>query len=881
MLEDIDVLETQEWLDSIESLVENEGLERAQFIIEKALQYAKEKHVQVNSLGNTPYINTIPVDDEPEYPGNLALEKRINSIVRWNAIMIILRASAKHLELGGHITTFQGDADMYEVGFNHFFHGKDANHGGDLVFFQGHSAPGIYARAFAEGRLTKEDLDAFRQEAINKGISSYPHPRLMQDFWQFPTVSMGLSAVSAIYHAKFLKYLQNRELLNTEGRKVWAFLGDGEMDEIESKGAVPLAGRLKLDNLIFVISSNLQRLDGPVEPNHKSVQEFENFFAGSGWNVIKVLWGSAWDKLLKKDQSGKLAQLMLETLDGDFQTIAAKDGAYMRENFFNKYPETKALVADLTDQDLEQLYFGGHDSLKVFAAFKEAVNHKGQPTLILASTVKGFGLGDEAEARNTAHQAKKLSMDTVKHVRDRLGMNFTDEELQDYPYVEIAKDSPEYQYIQESRKKLNGFVPSRTSTYTPFKVPALQDFDKLLEAQARPISTTMAFVRVLNTLLKDKNLGKNIVPIVADEARTFGMEGLFRQVGIYDPEGAKFTPEDKASVAYYKTDVKGQLLQEGINELGAASSWLAAATSYSTNSLPMIPFFVYYSMFGFQRIGDLLWAAGDQRARGFLIGGTSGRTTLNGEGLQHEDGHSQVISSLYPSCVSYDPAFAFEVPVIIQDGIRRMYGENPEDIFYYITTLNETYDQPAIPEGAEEGILKGIYKFETLGDNEIQVQLLGSGAILRHVRQAARILADEYNISSTVFSVPSFTEAAREARSVARYNRLNPTQAPKVSHLQSVLDNLPTVAATDYVKAYAEQITPFINTTSYAVLGTDGFGRSDSRENLRRHFEVDAENIVVAALYEIAKRGDISLDVVADAIAKFNLDTNPVDPIYR
>lgn len=881
-MQDIDIIETNEWLASIDSLVKQEGPERAQFIIDQVLQRAKDLHVQLEESSTTPYINTIPVEEEPAYPGDLTLEERIKSVIRWNSIMIVLRASDKHLELGGHIATYQGDADIYEVGFNHFFQAKDANHAGDLVFFQGHSSPGMYGRAFTEGRLSQVQVDNFRQEVDGNGLSSYPHPRLMPDFWQFPTVSMGLGAVSAIYHAKFLKYLDNRGLKKLGNRKIYSLLGDGEMDEIESRGAISIAGKLGLDNLIFILSCNFQRLDGPVEPNHKSIQEFEQFFKGSNWNVIKLLWGSAWDKLFQKDTTGKLMQLIMETKDGDFQDLASKDGAYMRKNFFGKYPETAALVADMNDTELSKLYRGGHDSVKIYAALKKAHDTaNGKPTVILASTVKGFGLGTEVEARNTAHQAKKLTLDTLYHVRTRLDLNLTDKEIANFPYITLEKDSEEYKYLHARRNELGGFLPKREETYsTVMPVPALDNFSKLFEAQARPISTTMSFVRALNILLKDKVWGQHIVPIVPDEARTFGMEGLFRQIGIYDPLGAEFTPEDKSQVAFYKTDTKGQLLEEGINELGATAMWLAAGTSYSTNDLPMIPFFVYYSMFGFQRVGDMLWSAGDQRVRGFLIGGTSGRTTLNGEGLQHEDGHSQLLSSTFPSCISYDPAFSFEVPVIIQDGIRRMYGDAPEDIFYYITTLNETYEQPAMPEGAEEGIRKGMYKFETLGTNEIQLQLLGSGAIFRYVREAAKILADEYNISSAVFSTPSFTEIAREARSVTRWNRLHPTSEKRKTYLSTILADVPTIAATDYVKAYPEQIAPFMPTTRYTVLGTDGFGRSDSRENLRRHYEVDAPHIVIAALYELAVCGDISMDTVAEAIQKYNIDTESMDPLY-
>ena len=877
---DVDPIETNDWLAAIDSLIREEGIERAQFIIDQVMQQARAGGVSLPSGITTDYVNTIPVSEQPAYPGNLEIERRIRSYVRWNAVMMVLRGQKKDLDLGGHLSTFQSAATMYEVGFNHFFKAATEKNGGDLVFFQGHAAPGMYARAFLEGRLTEEQLDNFRQEVHGKGLSSYPHPKLMPDFWQFSTVSMGLGPVNAIYQARFLKYLQNRGLKDTADQKVYAFLGDGEMDEIESKGALTFAAREHLDNLIFVISCNLQRLDGPVNGNGKIVQELEGLFVGAGWEVIKVMWGSRWDKLFAKDTTGKLTQLMMEVVDGDYLTFKSKDGAYVREHFFGRYPETAALVADMTDDEIWALQRGGHDPLKVFAAFKKAQN-AGKPVVILVQSVKGYKIA-EAESKNTAHQSKKMSADSIKAYRDYFHIPVKDEDLESLPYVTFPEDSEEYKYLHEHRKALQGYVPARQPKFTvDFKVPELSEFSALLEAQSRPISTTMAFVRFLNTLLKDKNVGQHIVPIVADEARTFGMEGLFRQIGIYNPHGQNYVPSDRDLVAYYREAKDGQVLQEGINELGATSSWLAAATSYSVSNMPMIPFFIYYSMFGFQRVGDLMWAAGDQLARGFMIGGTSGRTTLNGEGLQHEDGHSHIQSLTIPNCVSYDPAFAYEVAVIMQDGINRMYGEKQEDVFYYITTLNEIYDQPAMPEGSEEGIRKGLYKFERVqGKGKGEVQLLGSGAILRHVREAAQILANDYGISSDVYSAPSFTEAAREGADAVRWNMLHPTETPRVPYVAQVMNDKPTVAATDYMKLFAEQIRAYVPAKHYHVLGTDGFGRSDSRANLRDHFEVDAHHVVVAALHVLAQEGTVDKKVVAEAIAKYGIDPERLNPLY-
>ena len=877
---DVDPIETNDWLAAIDSLIREEGIERAQFIIDQVMQQARAGGVSLPSGITTDYVNTIPVSEQPAYPGNLEIERRIRSYVRWNAVMMVLRGQKKDLDLGGHLSTFQSAATMYEVGFNHFFKAATEKNGGDLVFFQGHAAPGMYARAFLEGRLTEEQLDNFRQEVHGKGLSSYPHPKLMPDFWQFSTVSMGLGPVNAIYQARFLKYLQNRGLKDTADQKVYAFLGDGEMDEIESKGALTFAAREHLDNLIFVISCNLQRLDGPVNGNGKIVQELEGLFVGAGWEVIKVMWGSRWDKLFAKDTTGKLTQLMMEVVDGDYLTFKSKDGAYVREHFFGRYPETAALVADMTDDEIWALQRGGHDPLKVFAAFKKAQN-AGKPVVILVQSVKGYKIA-EAESKNTAHQSKKMSAESIKAYRDYFHIPVKDEDLESLPYVTFPEGSEEYKYLHEHRKALQGYVPARQPKFTvDFKAPELSEFSALLEAQPRPISTTMAFVRFLNTLLKDKEVGKHIVPIVADEARTFGMEGLFRQIGIYNPHGQNYVPSDRDLVAYYREAKDGQVLQEGINELGATSSWLAAATSYSISNVPMIPFFIYYSMFGFQRVGDLMWAAGDQLARGFMIGGTSGRTTLNGEGLQHEDGHSHIQSLTIPNCVSYDPAFAYEVAVIMQDGINRMYGEKQEDVFYYITTLNEIYDQPAMPAGSEEGIRKGLYKFESVqGKGKGEVQLLGSGAILRHVRDAAQILANDYGISSDVYSAPSFTEAAREGADAVRWNMLHPTETPRVPYVAQVMNDKPAVAATDYMKLFAEQIRAYVPAKHYHVLGTDGFGRSDSRANLRDHFEVDAHHVVVAALHVLAQEGTVDKKVVAEAIAKYGIDPERLNPLY-
>ncbi|EJL7016210.1 pyruvate dehydrogenase (acetyl-transferring), homodimeric type [Vibrio cholerae] len=882
MKHDVDALETQEWLAALESVVREEGVERAQYLLEQVLEKARLDGVDMPTGVTTNYINTIPAAQEPAYPGDTTIERRIRSIIRWNAIMIVLRASKKDLELGGHMASFQSSAAFYETCFNHFFRAPNEKDGGDLVYYQGHISPGIYARAFVEGRLTEEQLDNFRQEVDGKGLPSYPHPKLMPEFWQFPTVSMGLGPISAIYQARFLKYLNGRGLKDTTAQRVYAFLGDGEMDEPESRGAISFAAREKLDNLCFLINCNLQRLDGPVMGNGKIIQELEGLFRGAGWNVVKVIWGNGWDKLLAKDTTGKLLQLMNETIDGDYQTFKSKDGAYVREHFFGKYPETAALVADMTDDEIFALKRGGHESSKLYAAYKNAQETKGRPTVILAKTVKGYGMGDAAEGKNIAHQVKKMDMTHVLAMRNRLGLQdlISDEAVNNLPYLKLEEGSKEFEYLHARRKALHGYTPQRLPNFTgEFVVPALEEFKPLLEEQSREISSTMAYVRSLNILLKDKNIGQNIVPIIADEARTFGMEGLFRQIGIYNPHGQNYTPQDRDIVSYYKEATSGQVLQEGINELGAMSSWVAAATSYSTNNLPMIPFYIYYSMFGFQRVGDMAWMAGDQQARGFLLGATAGRTTLNGEGLQHEDGHSHILAGTVPNCISYDPTFAYEVAVILQDGIRRMYGEQ-ENVFYYLTLMNESYAHPAMPAGAEEGIRKGIYKLETHAGNKAKVQLMSSGTIMNEVRKAAQILSEEYGVASDVYSVTSFNELARDGQACDRFNMLHPEAEVKVPYIAQVMGTEPAIAATDYMKNYADQVRAFIPAQSYKVLGTDGFGRSDSRENLRRHFEVNAGYVVVAALNELAKRGEVEKSVVAAAIKKFDIDTEKTNPLY-
>ena len=881
---DQDPIETKEWLDALQGVITHEGVDRAAYLIDEQISYARVNGVVQPFHAETPYINTIPVERQAKLPGDPKIEHRIRSYTRWNAMAMVLRAN-KDTNVGGHISSFQSAATLYDVGYNHFWHAPSAQHGGDLVFVQGHSAPGVYARAYMLGRLTDEHLDNFRQEVDGKGISSYPHPWLMPDFWQFPTVSMGLGPIMAIYQARFMRYLEDRGLAKTEGRKVWAFLGDGETDEPESLGAIGMAGREHLDNLCFVINCNLQRLDGPVRGNGKIIQELESEFRGAGWNVIKVVWGTHWDALFARDKKGILMKRLGEIVDGEYQTLKAKNGAYVREHVFNT-PELKALVADWSDEDVWNLNRGGHDPHKVYAAFHAATHHKGQPTVILAKTIKGYGMGSSGEAMNIAHQAKKMSDDDIRAFRDRFDIPVPDDQLAQLPYVKFPEGSKELEYMRSRRMELGGYLPQRRSKAESLEVPKLDTFAPLLEAtsEGREISTTMAFVRLLNIVIKDKVLGKRVVPIVPDESRTFGMEGMFRQLGIWSQVGQLYTPQDHDQLMFYKEDKHGQILQEGINEAGAMCDWIAAATSYSTHGVPMLPFYIFYSMFGFQRIGDLAWAAGDMRSRGFLLGGTAGRTTLNGEGLQHEDGHSHLWSGAVPNCISYDPCFAFELAVIIQDGMRRMMTDQ-EDVYYYITLMNENYAHPAMPKGSEQDILKGMYRLTSVGDSKAKqrVQLLGSGTIFREVIAAADMLRDDWGVASDIWGCPSFTELARDWNAVNRHNLLHPTDKPVLSHVEKMLVSQvgPVVAATDYVRLFAEQIRPAIHNLGkrYTVLGTDGFGRSDTRERLRHFFEVDRRWVTVAALKTLADEGQIKHQVVADAMKKYGLDPNKPNPM--
>ncbi|CAL4320114.1 Pyruvate dehydrogenase E1 component [Buchnera aphidicola (Periphyllus testudinaceus)] len=875
---DIDPIETKDWLDSMKSIIQKDGYKRGIFLINKILKKYKKINIFKTKKNISDYINTISVKNEPIYPGNIELEKKICSAVRWNAIMMVLKASQKKLDLGGHLSSFQSSAVIYEVCFNHFFHANNNFDLGDVIYFQGHISPGIYSRAYLEGRITKKQINNFRQEINGNGLSSYPHPKLMPNFWQFPTVSMGLGPICAIYQAKFLKYLKNRNLKDTSKKTVYVFLGDGEMDEPESKGAINIAAREKLDNLIFIINCNLQRLDGPVVGNGKIINELESFFNGAGWKTIKVIWGDKWDRLLKKDKTGKLIQLMNETVDGDYQTFKSKNGAYVRKYFFGKYQETLNLVKNMTDDEIWDLNRGGHDFKKVYAAFKKAKSIKLRPVVIFFHTIKGYGMGSKIEGNNIAHQVKTINFEDIQRIKNKFKIPILDEDLKNFPYIHFKKFSKEYNYLHDKRKKLGGYVPERIKNFSSyFSIPHLKDFSPLLIEQQKKISTTIAFVRILYILLNNKNLSKRIVPIIADEARTFGMEGLFRKIGIYNLNGQNYTPQDKNLLSYYKEDKSGQILQEGINELGAAASWLASATSYSTNNFPMIPFYIYYSMFGFQRIGDLCWAAGDQQARGFLIGGTSGRTTLNGEGLQHEDGHSHIYSLTIPNCISYDPAYAYELAVIIQDGIKRMYGKKQENIYYYITTTNENYRMPKFIPETKKGICKGIYKLESF-PSKLSVQLLGSGSILRLVRKAALILFENYNIGSDIYSVTSFTELARDGQDCDRWNLLHPSEEKKIPYISLIMNNKPAIVSTDYMKLYAEQIRKYVPSRSYKVLGTDGYGRSDSRKNLRNYFEIDEYYIVIAALGELAKFEQINMKLVVDAIKKFNIKKDKVNP---
>ncbi|MEY6432408.1 pyruvate dehydrogenase (acetyl-transferring), homodimeric type [Thioalkalicoccus limnaeus] len=876
---DIDPRETQEWLDALEAVLEHEGVERAHYLLEQLIDKARRSGAYLPYRANTAYLNTIPVQHQPHLPGDRAMERRIRSIVRWNAMAMVVQANRLSTELGGHIASFASVATLFDVGYNHFFRARSKDHGGDLVFIQGHSAPGIYARAFIEGRLSEEQLYHFRQEVEGQGLSSYPHPWLMPDFWQFPTVSMGLGPLMAIYQARFMRYLQDRGLVNTQDRKVWAFLGDGEMDEPESLGAISLAARERLDNLIFVVNCNLQRLDGPVRGNGKIIQELEAVFRGAGWNVIKVVWGSYWDPLLARDKQGLLLKRMEECVDGDYQTYKARGGRYTREHFFGKYPELADMVANMSDEDIWRLNRGGHDPVKIFAAYAAATAHRGQPTVILAKTVKGYGMGVAGEGMNITHSQKKMGEAALKAFRDRFNIPISDDQIAAAPFYKPPVDSPESRYLHERRAALGGYLPARCDEAPPLTIPGLEIFAPLLEGGGdKEMSTTMALVRLLTLILRDKTIGPLVVPIVPDEARTFGMEGLFRQLGIYSSVGQLYEPVDSDQLMYYREDKKGQILQEGINEAGAISSWIAAATAYANHGQAMIPFYVYYSMFGFQRVGDLIWAAGDMRARGFLIGGTAGRTTLAGEGLQHQDGHSHIVAATIPNCRAYDPAFAYELAVIVQDGLRRMY-QDKESCFYYITTMNENYAQPAMPEGIVAGILQGMYRLRTGAEGATRVQLLGSGAILREALAAAELLERDFEVAADVWSVTSFNELRREGLDVERWNRLHPDEPPRASFVETQLADTagPIIAASDYQRTYADQIRPFVP-RRYCVLGTDGFGRSDLRRQLRRFFEVDRHYIVLTALKALADDGQVPISTVTAALDKYRIDPEKPNP---
>ncbi len=880
---DPDPEETREWIEALEAVIEQEGGRRAHYLLEQLIDQARRSGVNLPYKATTAYVNTIPPHLQEKMPPDAdpAMERRIRSYIRWNAMAMVVRANRESSELGGHIATFASSATLYDVGFNHFWRAPSHEHGGDLVYFQGHSSPGIYARAFLEGRLSEEQLDHFRQEVDGKGLSSYPHPWLMPHFWQFPTVSMGLGPIMSIYQARFLRYMHDRGLANTRDRHVWAIIGDGEVDEPETLGSISLAARERLDNLTWVINCNLQRLDGPVRGNGKIIQELEAIFRGAGWNVIKVIWGGYWDPLLARDTKGLLRRRMEEAVDGDYQNYKAKDGAYVRKHFFGKYPELLDMVATMSDEDIWRLNRGGHDPHKVYAAYAAALKHQGQPTVILAKTVKGYGMGASGEARMGTHSQKKMDLEDMKRFRDRYNLPLSDEEVAEAKYYRPPEDSEEIRYLKSRREKLGGFLPVRQVLGTPLEIPPLETFRPLLEGSGeREMSTTMAFVRLLTLLTRDKNIGRHVVPIVPDEARTFGMEGLFRQLGIYSSVGQLYEPQDRDQVMYYREDKRGQILEEGITEAGAMSSWIAAATAYSTHGVNMIPFYIFYSMFGFQRVGDLIWAAGDMQARGFLIGGTAGRTTLAGEGLQHQDGHNLITAASVPNCVSYDPGFAYELAVIVHDGMRRMYVDQ-ENVFYYVTAMNENYPQPPMPKGVEEGILRGIYRFRKGGRRKLRVQLMGSGAILREVIAAADLLREDWNVDADIWSVTSFNELKRDALDAERWNLLHPEAEPRKGYLETVLEGVrgPFVAATDYMKNYADQVRAWIPGT-YVVLGTDGFGRSDTRANLRRHFEVNRYYVAVAALHALARDGAIGRERVAEAIARYGIDAEKINPLY-
>ncbi len=876
-------LEIQDWRESISSVIAYEGTGRADDILGEVVERARASGAAIPFASSTAYINTISVKDEAPIPGDREIEQRIGAAIRWNAAALVLRANKESTELGGHIASYQSAATLYETGFNHFWHAPSDAHGGDLVLIQGHSSPGIYARAFLEGRLSEDQLLNFRQEVGGHGLSSYPHPWLMPDFWQFPTVSMGLGPLMAIYQARFLKYLHARGLADTEDRKVWVFCGDGEMDEPESLGAIALAGREKLDNLIFVINCNLQRLDGPVRGNGKIIQELERNFRGAGWNVLKVIWGPQWDELLSRDTTGKLRQLMEECVDGEYQVFKSRDGAFIRKNFFGRYPETAALVEDWSDEKIWRLTRGGHDPSKVYAAYAAASEHKDQPTCILAKTVKGYGMGAAGEGTMLAHSSKKMDVNTLRQFRDRMKVSVSEEQIENLSFIRFPKGSPEDNYLHAMRDKLGGYLPQRRRKSISLEAPPLSLFESQLKgSDGREISTTMAFVRILTALMRDKELGRRIVPIVPDESRTFGMEGMFRQFGIFSQVGQLYVPQDADQLMFYKEDKSGQMLQEGINEAGAMASWIAAATSYATSNVPMVPFYIFYSMFGFQRVGDLAWAAGDERSRGFLLGGTSGRTTLNGEGLQHEDGHSHILSATVPNCVSYDPTFNYEVAVVIQSGLKRMLTDQ-EDVFFYLTLLNENYEHPAMPEGVEDGIIKGMYLFRAAENAKgHKVQLMGSGAILREVIAAADLLRSDWGIEADIWSVTSFTELAREARDAERWNLLHPTEKPRVPYVTRMISERgegPVIASTDYMKMYADQVRPSVP-NKYSVLGTDGFGRSDYRRTLRYFFEVDRHFVTIAALKALADENKIPSIKVAEAISKYGIDPEKPNPAH-
>ncbi|MDJ0907073.1 MAG: pyruvate dehydrogenase (acetyl-transferring), homodimeric type [Woeseiaceae bacterium] len=878
--DDIDPVETREWLESIDSVLGQHGPERAHFLLNRMIDFARRSGAYLPYSPNTAYLNTISKGRQPEYPGDRSLERRIEAYIRWNAMAMVVQANKKSTEYGGHISSFASSATLYEVGFNHFWRAPSEKHGGDLVFMQGHSSPGVYARAFLEGRLDEGDLNRFRQEVGGGGLSSYPHPWLMPEFWQFPTVSMGLGPMMAIYQARFMRYMEHREMLPPSDRKVWCFLGDGEMDEPESMGAITMPVREGLDNLVFVVNCNLQRLDGPVRGNGKIIQELEAAFGGAGWNVVKLIWGGRWDPLIANDENGNLRRIMEETVDGEYQTYKSKDGAFVREKFFGKHPDTAALVANMSDEEIWHLNRGGHDPVKVYAAYDAAMKHTGQPTIILAKTIKGYGMGSAGEGQNTAHQQKKMDFEALKDMRDRFNIPVSDKDIEDVPYYKPDPDSAELEYLQERRKSLGGYLPQRRKKAGKLEVPGVEVFQTQLDGTGeREASTTMAFVRMLTALIRDKQIGKRIVPIVPDEARTFGMEGMFRQVGIYASKGQLYEPEDAGELMYYREDKKGQILEEGINEAGAFCSWLAAGTSYANHNEQMIPFYIYYSMFGFQRIGDFIWAGGDMQSRGFLIGGTAGRTTLAGEGLQHQDGHSLVNASTVPNCHSYDPTYAYELAVIIQDGLRRMIGEQ-EDVFYYITCMNENYVHPPMPKGVEDGILRGMYLLQVGGQGKIRAQLMGSGTILREVIAAADLLVKDFGIPTDVWSVTSFNELRRDALEVERWNQLHPDAEPRHSYIEQALGDRqgPYIAATDYMKIVPDQIERWVP-GRFVSLGTDGYGRSDGRAALRQHFEVDRRYIAVTALKALADDGVLDQKTVVEAIEAYGIDPDRPDPV--